>query len=260
MIKSDSQAYLAKKQRIAQLLTIYGRKPVLEALQTPSLNAERLHLAQSNKPANILNDIIALAEQRGADIVYHTREALSRISKNSKQDQGTALDIRPKGFQEFDASTLNTKDQNAPREFIALDRITNPQNLGMIIRSVCASSIAGLILPRKGCAKLDSLVIKASTGTLFKTPVFRCDELTPALMQAKDQGCAIVGLDLRASGRLSELHNTSDTIYVLGNESEGISKAVQQCCTETVRIPMHNGVESLNVAITASLIALRHQL
>ncbi len=76
----DSQAYLDKKKFFDGVLTVYGRKPVLEALQDNATQIHRLHLADSNKPADILADIIAIAKAKGAEIVYHSRTALSRIS------------------------------------------------------------------------------------------------------------------------------------------------------------------------------------
>ncbi len=257
MTTSDSERYLARKNFFKQLLTVFGRLPVYEALMVDEAEPVRLHLAKSNKNADILDNIIAIAQKRGAEIVYHDKRELSRISKNAKQDQGVALDIKPAGFREFAATEVLN---HSPGEFIALDNITNPQNLGMIIRSVCASNTRGLILPRSGCAKLDGLVIKASAGTLFKASIFRCDSLHEALVDAKNNSCAIVGLDVQATRQLSSFETTGNTIFVLGNESEGLSRNIHQLCTHNVRIPMRNNVESLNVAVTASLIALRHQI
>lgn len=259
MRQKDSEDYLKKKRFFDSLLTVYGRLTALEALQTEGVLAHKLHLSKNNKPAEILDQLVELAGSKGAEIVYHDKSALSRISKNAKQDQGVALDLKPSGFMEFDPadSFQNLRDA----EFIALDRVTNPQNLGMIIRSVCASPVRALIIPRKGCAKLDALVIKASAGTLFKAKILRCDSLIDVLESASSQGVKITGLDLAAKRSLTQLDDKSSArIFVLGNESEGISREVQEACTERVKIPMHNGVESLNVAVTASLIALRHQL
>ncbi|MFT7560916.1 MAG: 23S rRNA (guanosine2251-2'-O)-methyltransferase [Flavobacteriales bacterium] len=254
MKDSDSDAYLAKKALFDQMLTIFGRKPVHEALLDSNLSLIRLHLADSNRPAPIIKDLIKLAEKHGTEICYHSRAELSRISKNAKQDQGVALDIKPKQFGNADSLLANGELSG---ELIALDNITNPQNLGMIIRSVSAAGIRGLILPKKGCAKLDSLVIKASAGTLFKAPILRCDNLEDCLREAKKQGFAITGLDLKAKNTLGSLPASNKRIYVLGNETEGISNTTRKLCTESVIIPMHNGVESLNVAVTASLIAFK---
>ena len=255
---NDSDEYLEKKRFFNQLLTVYGRKPVLEALQESSTQVHRLHLAQSNRPGGIVADIIALAESKGAEIVHHDRQSLSRISRNSKQDQGVAVDLLCSGYQDYQ-DFLNS-DQSNNAEVIALDRITNPQNLGMIIRSVCAGSAKALLLPEKGCAKLDALVIKASAGTLFRAPILRCKNLANTLQEFRENGSEIYGLSSHAKDQLGQVSRTGSKVFVLGNETDGVSKEVAKQCNRLISIPMNNGVESLNVAVTASLLAFRHQL
>lgn len=256
---TNSATYNEKKRFLNQVLTIYGRNPVMEALQNDDIEIFRLHLADSNKPAKIINDIIAQATSKGAEILYHGKKELSRISKNAKQDQGIAIDIKMTHFSEIE-TLLDLKGQQEAQEFIALDKLTNPQNIGMIIRSVCASPSKGLIIPRQGCAKLDSLVIKASAGTLFKANIIRCDDLEHGLKKAKNSGFNIVGLDASAKINIKSYKTQTPTIFVMGNETDGLSKATQDLCTHKVNIPMNNNVESLNVAVTASLIAFRHVL
>ena len=257
----DSPEYLEKKRFFNQILTIYGRNPVHEALQDKNVTAYRLHLADSNKPAKALDTIISLAKQKGAEVLYHSKSDLSRISKNAKQDQGIAVDLKMNHFHDFDEllsqPISHASDNNTPIELIALDRVTNPQNVGMIIRSVCASPMHGLILPRQGCAKLDSLVIKASAGTLFKARIYRCDNLAKSLAKAKEQAYNIVGLEAFAKTSLQDFTSSTTNIFVMGNETDGLSESVKNLCTHTVNIPMNNNVESLNVAVTASLLAFR---
>jgi len=252
----DSPEYKKKKAFFNQLLTVYGRKPVLEALQDNNTNAYRLHLAESNKTGGIVQEIITLAENKNAEIVYHDRQSLSRISRNSKQDQGVAVDLVCSGYEDYKAFLENNTDRSY--DIIALDRITNPQNLGMIIRSVCAGGSRALLLPSKGNAKLDALVIKASAGTLFKAKILRCDSLVSALKDFQKNGADIYGLSSHAEHTLGEITNTGANVFVMGNETEGVSKEVQHCCNKLVAIPMNNNVESLNVAVTASLLSFRH--
>lgn len=251
---SDSAEYQTKKAFFSRLLTIYGRKPVLEALADPSLNIYKLHLADSNKQSGIIADINKLAEQRDIPIAWHDRKALSRISRNSKQDQGVAADIEIAQHQSLE-QFLQEQPSSKHFKLIALDRITNPQNLGMIIRSVCAGYVDGLVLPKKGCAALSPLVIKASVGTLFKARILHCEDLSEGLEQLKQQGCQVCTLSSHAGQSLFDYHSDSSTVYVLGNETEGVSKEVAKLSDRQLAIPMSNGVESLNVAITAALIA-----
>ncbi|WP_111641966.1 TrmH family RNA methyltransferase [Marinimicrobium alkaliphilum] len=252
--EGDSQAYREKKRFYDSLLTVYGRKPVLEALSDPNTRCHRLHLADSNKSAGILEDIIRAAKAKGAEICYHGRAELSRISKNVRQDQGVAADLVLPGYQHFEEFLARPP---ARYTLLALDGISNPQNLGMIIRSACAGNIDGILVPRKGSAQIDPLVIKASAGTLFRAPILRCEQLAPALAQAREQGADACALSSHAKYTLKDYQPSEACIYVLGNETEGVSKDVLAQCNQRVRIPMNNGVESLNVAVTAALIAFR---
>ena len=281
----DSDAYLAKKHFFDQLLTIYGRKPVLEALQAPGIEPYRLHLARSNRPAPLLAEIVALAEQRGAEVVYHNRQSLARISKNSKQDQGVAVDIHCQGYQPYrhflenlpvrpigraapgQAGGPRKKESfggkpsdNSTLRVLALCNIHNPQNLGMIIRSACAGGIDGILIPSKGCAPLSPLVIKASAGTLFKAPVITCQTLKEALPAFKGAGFSVCVLSSHATESLFEHRPEAAVVYVLGNESEGVSRDVFNLADTQLMIPMGNAVESLNVAVTAALIAFSKSL
>jgi len=258
MKTSDSAEYTAKKRFFDQMLTVYGRKPVLEALQDPATEVYRLHLASSNKKAPILDDIVQLAQDKGAEVVYHERKALSRISKNSKQDQGVAVDLICRGYQASQDFLQAPPRENY--ELLALDGITNPQNLGMIIRSACAGTIDGILLPKQGSAKIDPLVIKASAGTLFKSRLLRCEDLAETLADFQRRGCQIYGLSSHAKFQLGQKLPAGPKIFVLGNESDGVSKPVGQICDQLLAIPMNNGVESLNVAVTASLLAFRNML
>lgn len=250
-----------------QNLTIYGRKPVLEALHDSALVPTRLHLAKSNKAGGIINEIIAAADARQVDIRYHDRSKLSRISKNGKQDQGVALDLTCPLFDRLENYLARTSDIGstspaiAPaRTLIALDGVTNPQNVGMIIRSVAAAGCDGIIYPDEGTATLGPLVVKASAGTVFKAPVLRCNKLESGLMSLRKHGFSIAILEGSASDSLFEHHNTEPTVYVLGGETDGVSAASRALADTRLMIPMKNDVESLNVAIAATLVAFRANL
>jgi len=240
------------KPDLEKLLTIYGRKPVLEALQDKDLQIFRLHLSDSNRQEGILLEIQKLAKQRGVENKTHNKRELSRISKNSQQDQGVALDIVMPSFQNADNFLLNFPTQF---KIIALEGITNPQNLGMIIRSVCASKITALLLPEKGCAKMDALVIKASAGTLMKCRIIRCKNLAETLKMFSNQNTDICILDSHSKQSLFDYSNNGRVIYTLGNETEGVSNEIRMLANTTLAIPLCNDVESLNVAVTAALVA-----
>ncbi|MBE9540162.1 MAG: RNA methyltransferase [Proteobacteria bacterium] len=241
------------------MVTVYGRKAVLEVLQDKNLQCHALHLADSNVEKGIIAQIRALAEARGIAINIHSRVELSRISKSGKQDQGVAADILCPSFNTLEQYLLSLPESPCVR-LLALDGISNPQNLGMILRSAAAGKIDGIIWSRRGNAALGPLVIKASAGTLYRAPLLLCQDLAEALTQCKRAGMDICTLEASAPSTLFGYRSESSIVYVLGNETQGVSRAVSALADTALSIPMRNGVESLNVAVTASLIAFAGDL
>jgi 23S rRNA (guanosine2251-2'-O)-methyltransferase len=245
--------YAEKKSFFDRVLTVYGRKPVLEILQDRSLVCHAVHLAHSNREAGIVSEIRQHAEKFGVPVKLHSREELSRISRNGRQDQGVAVDVVCPSFQKLEDFLAGITNQ--PRRLLALDGINNPQNLGMIIRSAAAGEIDGIVLPRKGTAALGPLVIKASAGTLYRAPLLLCQSLPEALRLCQERGAHVCTLEADAPLSLFHYKERGLCVYVLGNETEGVCAPVRALADTQLSIPMRNGVESLNVAVTASLIA-----
>ena len=247
----DSKEYLAKKSFFAKIITIYGRNAVLEVLEDDTITIHKLHFADSNKSVTQLDRMVSIAKSRNIEIAYHDKKALSRISKNAKQDQGVALDIvldHALNEDEFLA-------KNSSYKVIALDGIHNPQNLGMIIRSCAAGDVDAIILPTKNSAQISPLVIKASVGTLFKLPIIKTNSFIKTLEKFKTEDAKLYTLSSHAKNSYKDEVYTTKTIFILGNESEGVSSEVEKLSTTSISIPMKRGVESLNVAVTASLLA-----
>ncbi|QFU76157.1 RNA methyltransferase [Halioglobus maricola] len=250
----SEQGYADKRAYFDRMLTLYGRKPALEALRDKALECHALHLAHSNREGGIVGELINAAEQRGIPVQRHSREELARISRNGKQDQGVALDVICPAFQSV-GGYLDTLDSARPQRLLALDGITNPQNLGMIVRSAAAGDIDGLLWARKGNAAPGPLVVKASAGTLYRAPVLTCPELPGALEQCQRHGFDVCTLESSAQTDLFAYQPQRHCVFVLGNETDGVSSKVSRLAQQKLSIPMNNGVESLNVAVTASLIA-----
>jgi 23S rRNA (guanosine2251-2'-O)-methyltransferase len=243
----DSEEYKKKKKFFDSVITLYGRNVVVEILEDMDVEIHKLHMSDSNQIDGTIKKINALAKTRKVEVLTHDKKSLSRISKNSKQDQGVAIDVVAKTYKSAD----EIKDMKSYK-LIALDGIQNPQNLGMIIRSCAAGYVDGIILPKKSSAKISPLVMKASAGTLFKLPIYYCNALED-LFETSDAD--IYTLSSHAKNSIYDVKLGDKSIFVLGNESDGVSKEVSKLCTESISIPMQRGVESLNVAVTASLIA-----
>ncbi len=241
------------------MLTVYGRKPAMEVLLDPALECHALHLADSNRDSETIDRLREQAQRRGIPVRLHSREALSRISKNARQDQGVAVDVVCPAFTGLEQWLADLPRRSAQR-LLVLDGISNPQNLGMIIRSAAAGGIDGILWSRRGNAALGPLVIKASAGTVYRAPLVSCDDLNGALRACRDAGVEICVLAADAPRSLFEHRPRGHCAYVLGNETEGVSGPVRALADTALAIPMANGVESLNVAVTASLIAYAGRL
>ncbi len=260
MPQPDSEQYKARKNHYQRMLTIYGRKPVLEALQNTAIDIHRLHLASTNRPAKILDEIVALAVTRNVEICYKEKSALSRVSRNAKQDQGIAADLLLECMRTLSDFASEPLPSGHPR-YLVLDRIHNPQNIGMIIRSAAAGGIDALFIPEQGNAAISSLVIKASAGAIFKCPIVRCETTEECILVLRGKNIRISMLSSHNQTSVLDTAKQKGAIaYVLGNESDGVTPAVSALADERCAIPMHNGVESLNVAVTAALIAFMPKL
>jgi len=245
--QTNSEVYNQKRAFFDKILTIYGRNAVAEALEDETLGLYKLHLSTSNKPAPALEQMVIKAKERGAEVCYHDKEALSRISKNSRQDQGVALDI----LMEFALDEERFLESREGYRLLALDGVSNPQNIGMIIRSAVAGNIDAILLS----SQLGPLVIKASSGTLFKMPIIKTKNLQKSLKFFQSKGATLYGLSSHAQTTYKEEVFGKRSIFVLGNESDGVSGDIAKLCDKEIAIPMNRGVESLNVAITAALLS-----
>ena len=249
--QKDSQEYLAKKSFFDKIITIYGRNAVLEVLEDEVIQIHKLHLADSNKTVAQLDRMVAIAQNRNIEIAYHNKKALSRISKNAKQDQGVALDI----VLEHALSEDEFLEQHKSFRVLALDGIHNPQNLGMIIRSSAGGDIDAIIIPTKNSAQITPLVIKASAGTLFKLPIIKSKNFCKTLEKFQSNNSKLFTLSSHVNNSYKDELYPNKTVFILGNESEGVSPEVEKLSDVSISIPMRRGVESLNVAVTASLLA-----
>ena len=227
----------------------------MEALQDNRLYPSRLHLADSNKPGGIVGLIEELAKTRAVDVQVHARQALSRISKNGRQDQGVALDLFCPEFDSLD--NFVDAEVHSSNEFkaVLLDGITNPQNVGMIIRSCCAAGINAIFYPKCSVSALGPLVIKGSAGTLFNAPIIKCEDARLTAQSLQARGFDIAVLDSHAETSLFDFKPAKPTVYVLGGETDGVDNTIKNAASVSLRIPMTNNVESLNVAVTAALVA-----
>lgn len=232
-------------------ITVYGRKPVSEALDNDRLEVTRLLVSHTARGA-VVDRILASAHRRSLKVERVTPKQVNRLSRNARQDQGVAADVEAPRM-----TTLETwlKDAPARASVLALDGVTTPGNVGLILRSAVAAGLDGVLVPRKGAAPIGPLVIKASAGLAFQAPILRCAAPGPALELLGEAGFVVFGLGGEGTESLFDLARPERAVYVLGSESEGLSPESRAHVDRWLRVPMAPGVESLNVACAGTLVA-----
>lgn len=229
-------------------MTVFGRKPVLEALTDRRLDVDKVILADNARGA-AAREIIDAAGARSVRVERASAHRVKVLAGNGKQDQGVLADVVAPRMRRL-ADGLAAR----PATVLVLDGITTPANVGMILRTATAAGIEGIVVPRRGVASIDPLVVKASAGVAFHAPVLRCYTAEEACAALRDAGYPLYALDGAARQSVFDASLPRRAAYVLGGETAGVSPEVRKHVTGLVSIPMAGGVESLNVASAAAVL------
>ena len=232
-------------------ITVYGRKPVLEALDDADLRVDKVVLADDARGEPV-RAILAAARARGVPVQRATAHRVKVLAGNGRHDQGVLADVVAPRMQPVDEFLLDLGNDSG--SVLVLDRVTNPANVGMVLRSATAAGLDGVLLPRRGVPAIDPLVVKASAGVAFRAPVLRAATAEEGCAALRGGGFTVFGLD-SAGPSLLDADLPRRVALVLGNETDGLSAAVRAECDATLAIPMQGGVESLNVASAAAVAA-----
>ena len=232
---------------------VTGRNSVLEALRT-RIPATALYVAARIEMDDRVRDILALATRRGVPVMEVMRPELDRLTGPDSVHQGVAIKVPPYEYRHpEDLLEASLKRQQTPL-FVALDGITDPRNLGAIIRSTGAFGGHGIILPQRRSAGVNSAAWKTSAGAAARVPVALATNLTTQLKEFKKQGVFVLGLDGDGDVLLPELQlAVRPVVIVTGSEGKGLSRLVAETCDQIVSIPISAVTESLNAGIATSV-------
>ncbi len=240
-----------KKTDDAELVT--GRNAVLEALRT-KIPATALYVAAKIEMDERTREILGIAVGRGVPVMEVMRQELDRMTTRDTVHQGVALKVPPYEY----AHPLDLLDQVEKRGqvplLVALDGVTDPRNLGAIIRSVAAFGGQGVIVPQRRSVGVNSAAWKTSAGAAARVPVAMASNLTQTLKALKARGVFVVGLDGDGEVQLPGLELADrPLVVVVGSEGKGLSRLVTENCDAVVSIPISAATESLNAGIAASV-------
>jgi 23S rRNA (guanosine2251-2'-O)-methyltransferase len=231
---------------------VLGRNPVVECLRA-KVPATALYVALGAEADERLTESVQIAADRGISILEVQRHDLDRMS-NHTLHQGLALQVPPYNYAHPDDLLKAARNSGEPALMVALDNISDPRNLGAIVRSVAAFGGHGVVIPQRRSASVTAVAWRTSAGAAARTPVARATNLTRTLKSYADAGLQVVGLDAGGDTSLDELEGSGPMIVVVGSEGKGLSRLVRENCDVVVSIPMAGPTESLNASVAAGVV------
>ncbi|UNK71785.1 23S rRNA (guanosine(2251)-2'-O)-methyltransferase RlmB [Microbacterium sp. H1-D42] len=233
--------------------TVTGRNSVLEALRT-KIPATAFYIAQRVEMDDRVKEMLSITRHREIPMLEVTRQELDRMAGFDGVHQGVALKVPPYEYAHPQDLLEQVIDRGETPLFIALDGITDPRNLGAIIRSTAAFGGHGIILPQRRSASVNSAAWKTSAGAAARLPVALAANLTSQLKEFKKQGVFVLGMDGGGDVELPNLQLADrPVVIVIGSEGKGLSRLVAETCDQIVSIPISAATESLNAGIAASV-------
>ena len=241
--------YKANRQ-ISELIA--GRNSVVEALRA-EIPATTLYVAAQIDVDDRVREAITLATQRALPILEVSRQEVDRLTDGAIH-QGVALQIPQYDYAHPDDLLSRAADAAETPLIVALDGVTDPRNLGAVIRSAAAFGAQGIVVPERRSAGMTAGAWKTSAGAAARIPVAQAGNLTRALESYQKQGLLVAGLAANGTVDLADLDAAADPlVLVIGSEGKGLSRLVQQTCDLTVRIPIASATESLNAGVAAAI-------
>jgi 23S rRNA (guanosine2251-2'-O)-methyltransferase len=231
---------------------IAGRNAVLESLRA-AVPAIALHVGPRLDADERISEAITLAADLRIPVVEAGRSELDRLTGGAIH-QGLALRVRPYSYAHADDLVTRARDAGEEPLIVALDGVTDPRNLGAVVRSAAAFGGHGVLVPVRRAAGVTAGAWKASAGTLARTPVAQAPNLVRALAAYQEAGLFVAGLDAGAATPIDQLDLADGPlVLVIGSEGKGLSRLVEESCDEVVRIPIRGPAESLNAGVAAGI-------
>jgi 23S rRNA (guanosine2251-2'-O)-methyltransferase len=235
---------------------IYGRNPVVEALRS-GRNIEKIYISFTAKGDNI-SSIFSSSKKAGVPCVKFDKHKFSdlesRVCPRGANSQGVIALLSLAETVELHELFNHSLKDNKRAIIIALDGITDPQNLGAIARTALAAGAGGIILPERESAPISPAAMKASAGALGRVKISKVVNLATALEKAKESGFWVVGTDISTDKVYTGSYYDSPIIIVIGSEGEGIRPIISKKCDFLVKIPMPGKFNSLNASVSAGII------
>jgi 23S rRNA (guanosine2251-2'-O)-methyltransferase len=239
-------------KRTDETEVVLGRNPVVECLRA-GVPASALYVALGAEADERLTESVTRAADSGIPILEVPRHDLDRIANNGLH-QGIALQVPPYEYAHPDDLLAAAREDVGAELLVALDNISDPRNLGAIVRSVAAFGGHGVLIPQRRSASVTAVAWRTSAGAAARIPVARATNLNRTLKDWARAGLQVVGLDAGGDTMVDELDGTGPLVLVVGSEGKGLSRLVRENCDVIVSIPMAGPTESLNASVAAGVV------
>jgi 23S rRNA (guanosine2251-2'-O)-methyltransferase len=231
---------------------VAGRNSVVEALRA-QMPVTTVYVAEGAERDGRLREVFRVAAERGISLLEVSRGELDRLTGGAVH-QGLAARVPAYEYAHPDDLLARAAERGEPALVVALDSVTDPRNLGAIVRSAAGFGAHGVLVPERRAAGMTAGAWKASAGAAARLPVAQTVNLTRQLKAYQDAGCMVVGLAADGDVALPDLDLADGPlVVVVGSEGDGLSRLVAETCDQLVSIPMADSLESLNAGVAASV-------
>ena len=228
---------------------IYGRKPVLEAIEAKR-RFEKLLIA---KGSNFFSELKQVAEEYQIPLQVVPEQKLNRITR--KNHQGVIGYVGYVDYQQLENVLATTYEQGETPLFIALDGITDVGNMGAIARSAYALGAQAIIVPSKGSALINAVAVKASAGAIGKINFCKVDYLRESLKTLQESGLMLYATTLSSKAvPVTKADFNLPCCIIMGNEEKGVGRTICEMANQELFIPMQRDFDSLNVSVAAGIV------
>jgi len=231
---------------------VAGRNSVVEALRA-NVPITTVYVAEGAERDGRLRETFRIVAERGVPLLEVTKNELDRLTDRAVH-QGLAAKIPPYEYAHHEDLVRIAEDAHEKPLIVALDSVTDPRNLGAVIRSAAGFGAHGVVIPERRAAGMTASAWKTSAGAAARVPVAQATNLVRALQDLQAAGCMVVGLAADGDVSLADLDLADGPlVLVVGSEGGGLGRLVSETCDQLVSIPMANQLESLNAGVAAGV-------
>ncbi len=239
-----------RRESSSEKMIIEGRNPVFEALSA-GRPIDKIWISETVRMSGV-KKLMDLAREKQVPVQMVKPQKINSVSQ-TEASQGVVAVLGAVQYASLEDLFRKAEKRGTPPFIIIADEITDPHNLGAIIRSANAAGADGVIIPKNRSAGLDAVAAKTSAGAVHYTPVVRVTNLAQTIDMLKERGLWLAGADMSGEKSLFETDLTGPIALVVGSEGKGISRLLKEKCDFMVQIPMVGEIESLNASVAAAI-------